>query len=682
MSMAKRGSSGRGWIGWVIGIIVAIVVLLVVAVFVGPMLIPADAIRARIVSAVHDATGRDLDIKGGLSVSILPTLGVAAKDVSFSNAPWAGGKPMISLSRLDVRLEVIPLISGTIKVSSFVLEKPDIDLETDKNGRGNWEFQSANAGSAAPLANPGAKSGANQSAAPAPSGGGGSPISGIALGDVRITDGHVTYRDGVTGKSEVADAINLKVSLPDMESALKVDGSVHWRDKTVNISLGAAKPSELMYGAGSPFDIKLDSDPIKLAFSGSMGLAGQPKGAGDLDLTVPSVRNLVAWATGQPLTMPGDGLGPLSIKGKVTVDGPKYALASVLLGLDTMKATGDIAVDTGGAKPSLKGKLAVDKLDLNHYMGGDKNSPAAQPAAAKTTAAQGTAGKPATTQQAGAGNGWSDDPIDASGLKAANVALGIAADSIVYQKVTTGKTSVQVTLTDGRLILDLTDMVLYQGEVKGRVQVDGTAPQLATDANLHVEKVQVGPLMLALADSDRVTGAVVSDSQVTSRGKSQRELIGALNGKGNFALQNGVIKGVDVVGMVKDVASKAVGGKGGETSFSSATGTYVITNGVLKNGDLVVNAPTLTVNGAGTVDMPKRTIDYKVKAALAGTLTVPINVTGPWNAIDYSPDLQALLTENVGNAGKLVGSGVKGVGGVAGSVGDKVKGGLGKLFGQ
>jgi len=241
---------------------------------------------------------------------------------------------------------------------------------------------------------------------------------------------------------------------------------------------------------------------------------------------------------------------------------------------------------------------------------------------------------------------------------------------------------VQVTLTDGRLILDLTDMVLYQGEVKGRVQVDGTAPQLATDANLHVEKVQVGPLMLALADSDRVTGAVVSDSQVTSRGKSQRELIGALNGKGNFALQNGVIKGVDVVGMVKDVASKAVGGKGGETSFSSATGTYVITNGVLKNGDLVVNAPTLTVNGAGTVDMPKRTIDYKVKAALAGTLTVPINVTGPWNAIDYSPDLQALLTENVGNAGKLVGSGVKGVGGVAGSVGDKVKGGLGKLFGQ
>jgi AsmA protein len=241
---------------------------------------------------------------------------------------------------------------------------------------------------------------------------------------------------------------------------------------------------------------------------------------------------------------------------------------------------------------------------------------------------------------------------------------------------------VQVNLTNGRLTLDLTDMSLYQGDVKGRVQVDGSGAQLATDANLKIDKVQVGPLMLALADSDRITGAVVSDSQVTSRGKSQRELVGALAGKGNFALQNGVIKGVDLVGMVKNAASSVVGGKGGETDFSTANGTYTITNGILKNGDLVVNAPTMTVTGAGTVDMPRQTVDYKVKAALAGALTVPINVTGPWDAIDYTPDLKGLLTENVGNAGKLVGSGVKGVGGAAGSVTDKLKGGLGKLLGQ
>jgi AsmA protein len=680
--MSNRAGSGRGWVRWVIGAIVLVVVLLVAAVFVGPMLIPADTVREKITSAVHDSTGRDLEIKGGLSVSVFPTLAVAAKDVTFSNASWAGSKPMIALDRLDVQLRLLPLISGHIEVASFILEKPFIDLQTDKNGHGNWEFGTTPPAATASAA--GAKTDAKpaQASAPAASSGGGMAINEIALGDVRITDGHVSYKNGITGKTEVADAINLKVSLANMDSPLSVDGSLHWHDKPIQLTLDAAKPRELMSGGGSQFGLKLSADTVKLAFAGTMGVAGAPKGTGDLDLSIPSIRNLVAWSTGQPMTMPGDGLGPFSIKGKVSVDGTKYTLAGVQLGLDAMKGTGDFSVDTGGARPTVKGKLAVDKLDLNHYMAPEKSAGAAQPVAAKTAAPAAGTAKTAAAPAATAPAGWSDDPIDASGLKAADATLGLSADAIIYRKVEIGKTLVQIGLDNGRLTLDLTDMSLYQGDVKGRVQVDGTGAQIATDANLRIDKVQVGPLMKAFADSDRVTGAVVSDTQVTSRGKSQRELVGALNGKGNFALQNGVVKGVDLVGMLKSAATSVVGGKSGETDFTTAGGTYVITNGILKNNDLAVSAPTLSATGAGTVDMPKRTLDYKVKAALIGALTVPINVTGPWDAIDWNVDFKGIVTENVGNAGKLVGSGVKGVGGAAGGVADKVKGGLGKLLGN
>jgi len=188
--------------------------------------------------------------------------------------------------------------------------------------------------------------------------------------------------------------------------------------------------------------------------------------------------------------------------------------------------------------------------------------------------------------------------------------------------------------------------------------------------------------MKAFADTDRVTGAAISDTQITSHGKSQRELVGALNGKGTIALQNGVVKGIDLVGMLKDAAASVVGAKSGETDFTTAGGTYVITNGILKNNDLTVTAPTLSATGVGTVDMPKQMLDYKLQAKLAGALVVPVNVRGPWDAIDWNVDVAGMLTQNVGNAGKLVGSGVKGVGGVAGGVADKVKGGLGKLLGN
>lgn len=666
--MARRSGSGGKLLKWLVAIVAVVLVLVIAAIVVVPMFVPVDTIRDKIVAAVKDSTGRDLQIKGGLSFSIFPTVAVTARDVTFSNAAWAGDKPMVSLAALDVRLRLLPLLSKRIEVASFVLDKPFIDLQTDKNGHGNWEF-APQAGAAGGAAKPAPSAGS--STKPAQSAGGGAGIGEIALGDVRITDGHVSYRNGITGKTETADAINLKIGLPNLDSPLAVDGSVRWHDKPVQLTLNAAKPRGLLDGSGSEVKLNLGADAIKLTFAGTLAMAGAPKGAGDVDLSIPSVRNLVAWSTGQPLTMPGDGLGPFSLKGKVTVDGGKYGLGGVQLALDQIKGTGDLSVDTGGVRPSVKGKLAVDKLDLNHYMAAADTN--AKPATAATPAPSASGGAKATAN-ASAQQGWSDEPIDASGLKAADINLGLAADAILWRKVAIGKTGVQIVLDSGRLTLDLTDLALYQGSVKGRVQVDGSGSVLSTDANLKIDKVQVGPLLQALADTDRVTGLAVADTTLNSKGKSQKDLIGALSGKGSLALQNGVVKGIDLVGMVKNAAASVVGGNGGETAFTSASGTYTIAAGILSNKDLNVAAPTLSATGAGTVDLPRRTVDYKLSTKLASTVAVPVNIKGPWDNISWGVDLAGLATQNIGNAGKLLGSGAKGATDTLGGIGKKLFG--------
>src|SRR5262249_194948 len=155
---------------------------------------------------------------------------------------------------------------------------------------------------------------------------------------------------------------------------------------------------------------------------------------------------------------------------------------------DGMKGTGDLAVDTSGARPALKGTLAVDRLDLNHYMAPEqKRAKDASSAGSSSSGSAAKTGAPSTS--AHHHQPRSDDPIDAPGLKSADINLALATDAILWRKVEVGKTTVQITLDAGKLNLDLKDMALYQGDVKGGVQVDGSSPALATGASLKIDKV-------------------------------------------------------------------------------------------------------------------------------------------------------------------------------------------------
>ena len=65
-------------------------------------------------SSVKAATGRDLKIAGPVSLTIFPSVGVKAEDVSLSNAAWALGSEMIKLKQIDIGIRLLPLLSRRI----------------------------------------------------------------------------------------------------------------------------------------------------------------------------------------------------------------------------------------------------------------------------------------------------------------------------------------------------------------------------------------------------------------------------------------------------------------------------------------------------------------------------------------------------------------------------------------
>ncbi|PKQ06100.1 MAG: hypothetical protein CVT72_07710, partial [Alphaproteobacteria bacterium HGW-Alphaproteobacteria-11] len=134
----------------------------------------------QIEAAAKDATGRTLKIEGGLHIgfSLVPT--VVAEKVSFGNADWGTRPQMLTADELGLQLALLPLLSGSVDLREVKLSGADIYLETDRRGRGNWEFGDAQA-------------------APAPAGeGGGMSLAGIPR--VALSAIKIAWRDGATGQ--------------------------------------------------------------------------------------------------------------------------------------------------------------------------------------------------------------------------------------------------------------------------------------------------------------------------------------------------------------------------------------------------------------------------------------------------------------------------------------------------
>ena len=646
------------WMRATVAAVAVVVVLVAVVVAAAQMFIPTGAIRDRVVAAVHEGTGRNLAINGRLAVSLFPTLEVAADDVTLSNAPWAEATPMVRLARLEVRLKVLPLLSGRVEVGSFVLDRPVVDLRTDGHGHANWQFSStpaAGAGAAAPATKP-PESKAPESKAPAGGAGIGHRLSQISLGDVRVTGGRLTYTDGASGAVSSFDDIDLSIALPNLDSPLVVKGSLRFRDKSVKLALSVPTPRALMTANGGRIQALLTSDPATAAFDGTAALTAPLHAEGDASLTLPSLRAALAWIAGKPPALPGSGFGPASVAGHLTVNGDKVAFARAHFALDAAKGVGDLAYAGGGPRPEVRGSLSVDRLDLNPYLG----SAPAPAGATKGGAAAPAAGKPAAVTTAAKKEGWSDAPIDVSALRAANVDLALEAGAITAGKVAIGKSTVRIVLRDGRLTLDPIAVALYLGTLKGRMALDAAGAVPAVTAQIAMDKVAAGPLLAAVANYNDLTGDLGGNVDLSSQGATERQLIGALAGKGRLSLGHGAFAGIDLVGLVK-----GAGGSGGRTEITEASGSFTVARGVATNRDLRLASSLLSATGSGTVDLPQRILDYRLNTKLASAISVPVKVSGPWDHIAWAPDLAAAIGGVIKQPGKLL---------------DSAKGGLGKLL--
>jgi AsmA protein len=95
------------------------------------------------------------------------------------------------------------------------------------------------------------------------------------------------------------------------------------------------------------------------------------------------------------------------------------------------------------------------------------------------------------------------------------------------------------------------------------------------------------------------------------------------------------------------------------TDFALLRGSATVTNGLVKNDDLIMKSPLLRISGAGEASLPKETIDYTLTTKFVGSLegqggkgekklsgvSIPVHVGGTFSKPTYTPDLASVAKD-------------------------------------
>ena len=663
----------------VFGGLFVLVVAVVVAGAAVVLSIDPNEYRERLSAEAKAATGRDLIIKGDLRVgiSLVPT--IVANDVSFSNAAWGSRPDMASIKKLEAALEIIPLLSGNIRISRVVLVEPDILLEISTDGRPNWDFSSASAVSSVA---PGGPAGLSRSTSEAESGSPTIPtIISLAIDKARFRFNDMKSKEDLT-------LILDKVRVGDVATGnkLKIEIAGGYNDTPFQLQGNVDSVDRMMADVN---DFGIDLEAAALAATVKIkGIVAKPMSAPRLGLDFSLVgKDMSATLDAAKALAPGlkdiaiPSIGSFDIAGKATGSASAPAIENLLFALgstDAFKLTGtgkganntysidkfmaeiygsdlagSLSATLGGRVPEIKATLTSHKLDLadiEKLMKGAKAETPSSPASSAPASAPATAPK-AVSKDANDGRVFPADPLPLDGLKAVNATVTFKGDRFVAKGTTIDAIDATVNLTNGKLILDPFAAMVSEGKVSGKITVDASGATPTIENNVMVDKLNLGKLLKERDITDVLTGKASAKINTKGTGASVRALMASLNGDTEVVMEEGRIANGYVEILAADLAKL---NRGGDAKINCFVSRFELKQGIATSKALLFDTEKMTIAGGGMIDLGAERLELGLepqpKDSSLISLAVPLQVTGTFSSPRVAPTTASVLKGIAGMA--------------------------------
>jgi AsmA protein len=262
----------------------------------------------------------------------------------------------------------------------------------------------------------------------------------------------------------------------------------------------------------------------------------------------------------------------------------------------------------------------------------------------------------------GGGEVWSDAPIALPLPLPIDLAVRVRGEGLKADKLEVGAFDARVEADRRQALVTLAGLQTYGGKVSGKVRAEpASSPSYAVD--LDADGIGILAASQALTDLSRFDGRAQVGLAVSSSGASLRDLVHGLSGDGRVILRDGAVIGINVAAMLRQIMTLGLnaGARSEQrTDFAEAGSSFKIANGVLRTDDLHLRAPVLRLEGAGAVDLPPMTVNFRIVPRLASTLQgqgargepvfqagVPFLVQGPYTAPAIRFDLNGTLTSAI-----------------------------------
>jgi len=334
-----------------------IVVLLLIAACLTaiPFLVSSQTVRNGITAKIEEVTGRKVTFQGDPTLSFSPFLGFEISDLELSSTQNSNDDmPLLKVEKVKAQIDLLPALSGNVEITEYQFLRPKINLKIDKNGKGNWEFESGGLNQAIQKAVENRTNQTNEN------------LPEFTLGDLTITDGILIYEDATSGSKETITGMNGMLAWSQTASALDISGNGIWRGEGIITNINIENPIQIFSGGESEVAVDVNSQPISFTFEGAANMFANLFVKGELEANSPSINRLA-----EVLNIDlGDftSSDPWLAKGvlEATANNTNLSEASFSIGDDT--ATGVIRISSDKSEKSkLDGTLAFESIDLVNY---------------------------------------------------------------------------------------------------------------------------------------------------------------------------------------------------------------------------------------------------------------------------------------------------------------------------
>ncbi len=608
----------------------------------------ADFARGQIKSA----TGRDLVIDGPVELQVSLTPAVNLEAVRFANAPWGSRADMATLRRLEIEVELLPLLFGEVVVKRLVVVEPDILLETGAEGQGNWVFAEA-----AATAEP--------------------PSGAAADGDITLPDVQDVLVEG--GRLTVLDAGRQQVLRLEIVKAV---GAVPAGGGSRSLELEAAYNGNpfrleavygglpaLLSGAPAPLEASVEAGGVTLS---AKGRAGNLAGAAEAELALTAAGDSLAGLSpflGTELP----ALGPFKLSADTKIESQAIEVKSLSLQVGGSDLAGNASLARTAARPAVKAALVSKRLDLADFSG-------------RAAPGGGAAGAPPAGAGGAADRVFPDEPLPLAALTAVDANVKLGADLLrLTPQLELEELQLTLALAGGRLTVAPLTAGLAGGRLDGRLTLAAAEAEPALTLTLDGSDIDFGDLLKRAEVSDEVAGKLALDIDLKGRGASPHALAAGLGGHVQAVSQDGTIDNSILSALsagLGDITGPLFG-QSRSTRLECLVARFDIDRGQAKSRALVLDSGTFAVAGRGGIDLGAEQVnlafDTQTSQPSLASLAVPFKVVGPLADPEVVPDAVGAVTGAVGTVGDVARSGGNIVGGAVDAVGGLV--GTGPLIG-